>query len=352
MMKQTMALGLGALLFCAAAAEAQEKITWRMTTYVPENSALYTHMTLPLVKWVGLMTDGAVEIQPFPAGVIVPGGNCFDAVVDGLADACQAPTSILFGKNPANAPLGQIPGGMGPDALFQWINGGGGAEILAGHHRESFGLHTLVAGIGGTEIFAHSHKPIRTPEDLVGLRIRTSGAAGTLMAEYFKGAPVTVPGDELYSMMERKAIDAAEWAGPADNVIKGLHETAKYIIFPGVHGKSYIQGFSVKKEAWDALSDELKVKIEAAARLATLDSMIGLDRVDIEAWKKLKAGGNEFVEVDPSLVEAYRKAGREWATKIAAEQTAKGDPWMEKAATSYYAFYDDWINNAEFRAVD
>ena len=72
----------------------------------------------------------------------------------------------------------------------------------------------------------------------------------------------------------------------------------------------------------------------------------------MDAIEKMRAGKNEFVTLDPSLVSAIRKAGRDWAAKTAAEQTAKGNPWMERISASYFAFQDKWIAAADIRVLD
>lgn len=326
-------------------------IKWRLTSYVSQNSNLYTMMAQPLVKRIHELTDGQLQIELFPEGVIAPAFRCQAAVSEGLAEACQAPLSILFGRHPSNAFFGFLPGGMPADALMSWMYVGGGKELLAEVHRDTLGLHTLPAGLGGTEIFAHSHKPLRNAADLKGLKIRTVGPAASIMQEAFGGAPITVPGAEVFSMLERKGIDATEWSGPADNVTMGFSEVARYIIYPGVHTKAYFAGLSVKKETWDALPDHLKRKVEAAAMLNSMESLLRVDQEDIKAWKKLKSGKNEIIRLDDSVITAYKDGARKFATKLAADQKAKGDNWTEKVADSYLKFYDEWFENSEFRSA-
>jgi TRAP-type mannitol/chloroaromatic compound transport system substrate-binding protein len=124
----------------------------------------------------------------------------------------------------------------------------------------------------------------------------------------------------------------------------------------------------MKKERWDDLPDRIKRKLEAACRLSSIDTIIAFDALDIEAWKKLKQGKNEIVRISDELITQIRnasrewalkraaeekaKGNREWALKRAAEEKAKGNPWMERVAESYFRFYDDWLNHADFRAVD
>ena len=348
----TLAAVIAAVLVVASGAEAAEKIKWRMNTWVPETSVLYQLFALPLVQRVTEITDGEIEITPFPTEVITPALKAHEAVLDGTADAVQAPPILLYGRDPANAMFSVWPGGMGEEALLHWMYQGGGKELLAQFRRETMGLHSLPSGLGGTELLGHAHKPIRTAEDLKGVKFRTLGAFATVLKEYFGAVPTVVPGPEVYTMMERKGIDAAEWSGPSENLTMALQETAKYIMYPGPQTNAFFMEFAVKAETWDKLPDRLKRKLEAATKLATVDTMLAFNSRDMEAWKKLKSGKNEIVRLDNSLIDKFRVTSRELALKIAAEQKAKGNPWMERVATSYYASHDMWLDNGDYRHVD
>jgi TRAP-type mannitol/chloroaromatic compound transport system substrate-binding protein len=352
MIGKSLAIAVAAFAFAASSAQAAEKIQWRMNTWVPETSMLYQLFALPFVQRVSELTDGEVTITPYPTGVITPALKAHEAVLDGTADCVQAPPILLYGRDPTNAMFSVWPGGMGPEALMHWMYQGGGKELLAQFRREKMGLHSIPSGIGGSELLGHAHKPIRNASDLKGVKFRTLGAFATVLKDHFGAVPTVVPGPEVYTAMERKAIDAAEWSGPSENLTMALQETAKYIMYPGPQTNAFFMEFAIKAETWDKLPDRLKRKIEAAAKLATLDTMLAFDARDMEAWKKLKAGKNEIVRLDDALIEKFRVDSRALAMKIAAEEKAKGNPWMERVAQSYYASYDHWLQNAEYRHID
>ena len=49
-------------------------------------------------------------------------------------------------------------------------------------------------------------------------------------------------------------------------------------------------------------------------------------------------------------MDAMTKASREWAYEKAAERSKKGDHWLKLVADSYYAFYDDWRANSDWKS--
>ena len=67
-----------------------------------------------------------------------------------------------------------------------------------------------------------------------------------------------VPGGEIYTLLQRKGVDAIEWSTPGANLSEGFHEVAPYIIMPGVHQPSFVWEVVVKEETWQALPDALK----------------------------------------------------------------------------------------------
>ena len=247
---------VGAVAFATFGAQAQE-VTWRVPTSVPEGSPFYVNFLERFADNVGLLTDGAVEIQPFGAGILVPALQVYDGVKDGIVEAGHSTPSYLVNQDPVNAIFAGFPGGMGPEAYSTWIFEEGGKEKLAEIRAEE-GLKSLVVGIGSSEIMAHANKPIKSAADLKGLKYRTSGPWAEVMRDYFDAVPTVVPPGEIYTLLERKGVDAIEWGPPSGNLPEGFHEAAPYIVVPGVHQPTFLWEVVVKQETWDALDEALR----------------------------------------------------------------------------------------------
>ncbi len=333
-----------AVALAAPRADAQD-YKWRMATTAPEASANYSIYALTFAKYVKELTGGRVQVQPFPSGVLAPAFGVHDAVTNGTAELGQTVPAYIVNGDPANILLSGQPGGMTPEAYFHWLYYGGGKELWRDFRREKMGLHPLIAGLGTAEIFAHSHKPIRDKADMAGMKFRTIGSWAKII-EGFGAAPVVIPGNEVYSMLERKAIDAAEWSTPSGNLKAGLQKIAKYIVVPGVHSPSYAFEVIMKKELWDSLPKDLQAQLEAAAKLTSFDTYMEWGVADLDAFRKLDGGRNEIVHLSPQFIAEIKKAGRDWAADQAAEQKAKGNDWTERIAKSYFPFQDAWEETA------
>lgn len=340
------------LLASSAGMTRAESINWRLTTYSPEGNADFRECVEVFVRNVAMTTGGEVKIQAFGAGILAPPFETVQAVQKGIADVGIYFPAFMVNQDPANAFLAGLPGGMPADATIAWLLYGGGQKLWEDFRRETMKLHPVVSCIGPTEIFAHAHKPLKTAEDLKGLKIRTTGAWAEILKDYFGASPVVLPGAELFTALERGVIDATEYVTPSINLATGLHNVAKYVMVPGIHQPTYVYEFMIKKENWDRLRADLKEKIVAAGKLTMMEGLAKLSVTDIEAMKKMRATGkNEVVSLDPSLIAAIKKFSREWAAKTATVQKAKGNEWMAKFADSYYTFQDKWIDASDIRIV-
>lgn len=344
------AAGAG-VIAAPSVAKAQQTYKFRLNHFSGETSLFYTLTILPFVERIKKLSGGRVEFQPFPGGVLSPPLEAYKAVEDGIADAGQLTPLYIVNRDPVNTFYGGHVGGMPPEMMMHWLYKGGGQELLAEHRRATMKLHSIPLSIGPNEIW-HSHVPIRTSADLKGLKFRTAGAWAQILNEYFGGAATTVAGSEIYTMLERKGVDAIEWSSPAENIKMGFQNAAPYIIMPGPHTNCFLFELIMPVAKWDALPDDVKYMIETAALASTPETLFAWTIEDLKAMKEMRKSKAEIITPDPSLAVDLREAGRKWAYKKAEEQTAKGDPWMKKVTDSYYGFYDDWAENAVYRAVD
>ena len=341
-------VALGVAFSLTVPASAQE---FRMTTFTPEGGVTWKTFPEAFAKKVALVTDGKVKIKPYGAFVL---GSIFEAnriVLDGRADMAYHYPAFEINQNPASAFISDIPGGMGSDAKIAWLMAGGGIELWK-QYRNSQGLHGLLCGIIGSELFANSHKKIQNLADLKGFRYRTAGA-NTYVMKKLGAAPNLVPGPEVFTMLERKGVDGAEYLDPYGNFSLGFHKIAKYVIYPGIHAPGGAYEVLMKKSTWDAFSPDIQQKLELVCDSVLVRGFARLQYNNADAMRKMRARSrNEMVRLSPEVINAVRKEGRAWAMQKVKEQDAKGNPWMGKLAKSFYAFQDMWTKNSDFQVID
>lgn len=294
---------------------------------------------------VKLLTDGRVEIKVFPAGQLTKGLDVRSPVAKGVAEAGHTWIGYDWGRDKTTVLLGGYAGSMDSERMLHWLYQGGGLELWRQFNDEVFGLVSMPLFIRTAEAFLHSRKPVRTLADLKGLKLRTAGAWLDI-AKDLGAAPVTTPGGEVFTALERGAIDATEWGTLYENISTGFHKVAKYVIIPGVHQPTAPFELVINKKAWAALSKEDQAMVEMAAKLVTLESWLIVGQEDAKALEFYKQAGNEIIVLDAEVQKKAKALGIAWA-----EGVAKENPWFDKILKHQRAFEKLWSQASFYRNV-
>lgn len=291
------------------------------------------------------LTDGRVEIKVFPAGQLSKGLEVRSAVAKGVAEAGHTWMGYDWGKDKTTVLFGGYAGSMDTEKMLHWIYEGGGLALQRQFIEEKFNVVSFPCFARTAEAFLHSRKPVRTLADLNGLKFRTAGA----WLEISKGlgaAPVTMPGGEVYTSLERGAIDATEWGTLYENQSVGFHKIAKYVIIPGIHQPTAPFEVVINPKAFNKLSAKDKKMVELAAKIVTLESWMRVGNEDAKALQFYRNQGNEVIVLDPEVQKKGKALGVAWAQGV-----AKENPWFDKVLKSQIAFEKLWKDAAHYRNV-
>lgn len=316
---------------------AVETIKWKMATSWATGMEFYEDMAVYFANEVKKLSNGRLVIEPFPAGAIAPALEVSETVKKGVAQIGHLSPLYDYGKDRTVALLNGYADSAGSEEMINWLYSGGGAQLWKEWREQKFGLVSFPVGVATREVFLHSHKPVKTLEDLKGMKIRTAGSWAELLPK-LGASVVTLPGDEVLPALERKVIDGTEWSTLGGNLTVGFHEIAKYIIVPGIHQPVGVFEAVINKEAWDKLPDDLKAIVENAAKSATLYSWTKFAARDMGAMEKYKKAGNEIIVMDASVEKEARKLAREWA-----DQQAASNEWFKKILDSQRKYHQGWL---------
>ena len=170
------------------------------------------------------------------------------------------------------------------------LDGPIGDEILAG--LEEQGLIGLCFYDGGPRHMYSSRKPIRTPADMYGLRVRVQQAdtwAGMFRA--VGATPVAVPTDRVYVTLQSGLVDASEHNWPSYVSLRH-YQVAPYISMTGHSMAPAVLVFS--KRVWDTLRPDEQAIIRSAAK----DSVPVMRRL----WDDYEASGRQTVEAAGGVI--------------------------------------------------
>lgn len=167
------------------------------------------------------------------------------------------------------------------------------------------GIEPLAFGESGYRQITNSKKPIVTPEDLHGLKIRTPSME-MMVGTYkeFGGDPTVMNFSEVFTSLQQGVIDGQE--NPLPIILNSkLYEVQKYLTMWNYMYDPIV--FGMNKKLYDSLDpDTQKMMRETAQEAAKYQ--IELNRqADQKVLDELKAKGMEVVELTPEQMKAFQE---------------------------------------------
>ncbi|MBW1788546.1 MAG: hypothetical protein JRK53_18310 [Deltaproteobacteria bacterium] len=192
-----------------------KKIKWRMgSTWTPAIN-LYVGDKL-MIKYVKEMSGGDFNIKWFPSGSLMKAFEYFDGCSKGVVEMAGDWPSYWASKDPAFDFLGSFPFGFTNMDYINWMYDWGGLELM----QELYGKYGMTYfSLGATPMesgFRTTAKtgPIKTIGDYKGKKLRTPSRATIWILQQVGGAPIKMPGGEIYLAVERGTLDGAEFSSP------------------------------------------------------------------------------------------------------------------------------------------
>lgn len=340
--------GVGAIAGTAAIgapAFAQENpdVKWRMVSSFARSLIALYGSSEKFVKYVKEASNGKFQIDVFPPGEIVPALQVMDAVSNGTVQAGHTCGYYYFGRNPAFCFDTAVPFGLTARQMFAWMTEGNGQTLL----RELFATVNIVnfmLGNTGAQMGGWYRKEINGIGDLKGLKMRTSGMAGEVLAR-MGVIPQQIAGGDIYPSLEKGTLDAVEFVGPFDDERLGFQKVAKYYYYPGFWEGGPQVSLYTNQDAFNQLPDHYKAILDQASRAATIDMLASYDAHNPAALRRLIASGAVLRELPREVMEEGYKQ-----SKALFQEFSDKDPLFKKIHDDYMAFRDDlapWFNLVE-----
>lgn len=194
------------IMVFGSAAAAEYKLKWAHAVPVDQSQHLAAVKFAALVKE---RTKGDVVVTVFPGGTLGNDQQMINLVRGGSIDIVSSGSSNFIGIAAQMAVL-ELPFTFRDSKhAYKVLDGKVGQGLL-----DELGKHGM-KGVGylenGWRVFTNNRRPVRTPEDVKGLKVRTTANPYHLQAFQLLGAnPAPLPISELYSALETKAFDAQE----------------------------------------------------------------------------------------------------------------------------------------------
>nr|NIL98485.1 DctP family TRAP transporter solute-binding subunit [Planctomycetales bacterium] len=266
-------------------------------------------------------SGGAIEVQLFPNGQLGKDNEVIQQVRDGIVES----TISSAGGIAQHYPLVGV-----FDIPFAFPNIAVANRVIdlrsdfgkkfAGDLEEKTGLKVLgLIDSGGFFAFSNSKRPIKTVEDMEGLRIRTMTLpTHQAMVSSLGGKPTPLPWAEVYTALQTGVADGQMNPVPIIAFAK-FDEVQKYLSITNHVITPYI--WTMNREFYDSLKPEHRAIVDWAAEVAS-EAGRGVSRV-IEASDRGLPKLGEKMEINavaPAELEKFAAAAQPAVRKLIEEK--------------------------------
>ncbi len=331
LLQGAVASGLG--LAAAPAVHAKRPIVMRMQTAWPARD-IFHEFARDFATKLGQVTAGRLRIETLPAGTVVKAFDLIDAVSRGAVDAGHGTLAYWTAKNSALGLWGSGPAfGMDANMLLAWHEHGGGKALLEEIYKGlDLDVRSFLYGPMPTQPLGWFKRPIRSLDDLKGLRFRTVGLAAEMLTEL--GMRVnSLPATEIVTAIDRGQLDAAEFNNPTSDRGLGFPEVAKYCMLQSFHQPCEQFEILVNRTRFARLPAELQTAFAATVQACSAEmSWKAIDRYSKD-YAAMREAGVVFLRTPEAILQAQLQA---WGRII--ERRSAQNPMFARVATSMESF--------------
>jgi TRAP-type C4-dicarboxylate transport system substrate-binding protein len=283
-------------LVCAA-----EVIKLKAANYLP-----VTHKMSLLSGWfceeVKKRTNGQVEITYYPGGTLLSPVKMYDGVFTGIADMGLSHIDYTRGRFPVtevfDLPLG-FPSG--------WVDTQVATDFFNKYKpKEWDDVHVLYLTTTGPLILQTVSKPVKTLEDLKGLKIRAVGVMSDVI-KALGGVPIPLEMPDVYDALRRGVIEGITVDLSTLKYWK-FAEVTKYVTADWQLGTGYTFYWVINKSKWNALPPDIqKIVTEVASETREKQGTLW-NEMDIEGRDLFKSVGGQIIPLSDAEAAKWIRA--------------------------------------------
>jgi TRAP-type C4-dicarboxylate transport system substrate-binding protein len=276
----------------------------------------------PFKKELEEKSKGRIKVAIHPGGALAPAPAHYENVVAGAFDIGWT----LQGYTPGRFPLSAV-----IEMPFLWSSAQEASRVLWQMFEEIPALQNEYRDVKVLATWTHdlgqlytTSKPVKTLEDLRGLKIRAPGPVQVSMLRALGAVPVTMPAGEIYDALER---------GVVDGLVIGMSAIKSYrleqLVKHATLNNSYVAAMIVamNQQSYKKLSAEDRALLDnlTGKRMAMLGAKNYDDEADdgLDALRKAKAN---IYQLSPSEMERWKQATSQMIKEWIKEMESKGRP--------------------------
>ena len=250
----------------------------------PNPGTLQAQLCERWAKTVNSQLEGSVQVKLFPSQALIKAAETADALSTGRVDIAWLPAT-WFAKLVPFEGVYDIPFVFTSHEGFKNAIQNGLGDIA---RREWRARNVEIIGMGdlGMLMWA-AKKPVRTPADLKGLKVRVWTQVGGDVVAAAGGAGASMPQPELYLGVKTGVVDVA-WTAPDFFASQKFWEVTPH--FTKIPWNVYPNYLALHKPLWDRLDAKTKaVFSDAARKIFSEDSFLQEIEAEAQAEKQFRA---------------------------------------------------------------
>lgn len=267
-------------------------------------------------------THGQFDLQIFANNQLGGDTDMLGQVRSGALEMCTMPTTVLG----TLVPVGSISlvgfAFRNYDEVWQAMDGDLGVYIREKIKKAGLLSMEKIFDNGFRQITS-SVKPIKSPEDMRGFKIRVP--VSPVSISIFKGlqaGPTALNYNELYSALQTKIVEGQE--NPLSNIYTAkLYEVQKYCSMTSHQWDGF--WMLMNPHAWAALPKDVQDVVTRNMNRSAIDERADIAKLNVDLERSLAEKGLIFDRPDPApFRQALKKSGfyDEWRKKFGAESWA------------------------------
>lgn len=222
---------------------------------------------------------------------------------------------------------------------------------------KKFGAVFLGSGSSNVYVLLTT-KPVRTLDDLKGMRLRSGGAPYSRWAENFGATPVNLPVGDTFEAMSQGTIDGT-MASIVDMLSFRLLDVAKYVTNVPLGTYHVTSNFTIGGGAWADMSVEERTQLARAANRgnpqltdrwgfqlpeAANGAVAGTDIEIIEPGEEFLAASNGFAQADAAARAAENEQSAQFAALVEKWSAIVDEVGNDPEALAARAWDEIWAN--------
>jgi TRAP-type C4-dicarboxylate transport system substrate-binding protein len=286
---------------------AQQSVTLKFHTFMAPLSNVWLLMHKPWMEKVEKESGGRIKFEGYPAMQL--GGTpaqLYDQARDGVVDIVWTLPGTTAGRFP-RIEVFELPFMMNnaeatSKAYWEYF------ETLAPDEFKE--THVLALHVHGPGMFHSATKPIRTPADLRGMKVRGPTRQVTKMLGALGATPVGMPLPGIPDALSKGTIDACVIPWEVVPSVK-VHELTKYHSEfdnsgPALYTTTFVM--AMNKAKYDGLAPDLKKVIDANAGMATSAWLGKTQQANDPLGRKAAVDhGNTIIQITPEARQEFIK---------------------------------------------